>query len=150
MYLSSLCTQTLHTCERVWLHKSKFLGLLQNLNETVKQHLLEYCSSERIHVSLLCVSVTQVPSQTTAWYMLCAFKVFSNSWKSLLYMCCTRSCHQAYSFESGIHKVATEPPDVIERLAGVQPFVLFLLYFKSLWYSKYNFQLVPLQCVMIL
>jgi len=23
-------------------------------------------------VSLLCVSVTQVPSQTTAWYMLCA------------------------------------------------------------------------------
>ena len=31
-------------CERVWFHKSKFLGLLQNLkasNEIAKQRLLE-------------------------------------------------------------------------------------------------------------
>ena len=39
--------------------------------------------------------------------------------------------------KAGLHKVAKEPPDIIEQLAGVQLFVLFLL--QIYWYSEYNF-----------
>jgi len=50
-----------------------------------------------------------------------AFRAFSNSWKSSLYIVVII---RPRSFESRIHKVAIEPP---EWLAGVQIFVLLLL-----------------------
>ena len=62
-----------------------------------------------------------------AWYGLCVFKEFSNSWKSFLYVYCTSSRHQVICFENRIYKVTIEPPDVIEQITGVQLFMLFLL-----------------------
>jgi len=58
-----------HACERVSLHKSKSLGLLQNLKasyEIAKRRLLEYCGSKRIYI-LLCES----SSFTILWLSLC-------------------------------------------------------------------------------
>ena len=55
--------------ERVWLHKSKSLGSLQNLkasNEIAKWRLLEYCGSKRIYV-LPCES----NSFTILWLSMC-------------------------------------------------------------------------------
>ena len=55
-------------------------------------------------------------SETTAWYVLCAFKAFSNSWKSL-YMYGTSSHHQAVHFwkqdSPSCHRISL---DISERL----------------------------------
>jgi len=66
--------------------------------------------------------------ETTAWYVLCAIKALSNSWKSL-YIHCT-SNHQAIRFWN-LKAGFTEPSDTVERFAGVQH--LCCIYFKSIW-----------------
>jgi len=76
-------------------------------------------------------------SATTAWYMLCASKAYSNIWKSFLYIYSTSSPSGHMLLKAGFHKVAKEPPDIIERLTAVQLFVLFLL--QIYWYSEDNF-----------
>jgi len=63
-----------------------------------------------------------------AYYVLCAFRTFCNSWKSFL------QTHTVlvviigpYTCESRIHKVTIELPIIMEGLAGVQLCMLFLL-----------------------
>ena len=113
--------------KRVWLHKSKSLGSLQNLkmsNEITKWCLLEYCSSERIYV------LPFESSSFTILWLLCAvcFRTFCNNWKSFL---CTHSVLVVvvgpYTFESRIHKVAVVLPNIIQGLVGIQLCTLFLL-----------------------
>ena len=67
-------------------------------------------------------------SDTMAQYVLCAFRTFCNSWNSFLYT------HTVliviigpYTFESRIHKVTVELPNIIEGLVGVQLCTPFLL-----------------------
>ena len=53
--------------------------------------------------------------------MLCAFRTFCNSWNSFLYTHTVLIVIVGpYTFESRIHKVAVELPNVIEGLVGVQ------------------------------
>ena len=113
---------------RPWLHKSKSLGPLQNLkasNEIAKRRLLEYCSSERIYI-LPCES----NSFTILWLSLCL--VLSGPFAtagslSCIYVLYQQSSSDHILFESRIHKVAVELPNIIEGLVGVQLCTLFLL-----------------------
>ena len=95
-------------CERVWLHKSKSLGPLQNFkvsNEIAKRHLLEYCGSERIYI---------LPCESSSFMILCAlaFRTFCNSWKSFLYIHVlyqqdSQSCHSSACRSSTLYSVST-------------------------------------------
>ena len=59
--------------------------------------------------------------------MLCAFRIFCNSWNSLHTHTVLVVIVGLYTFESRIHKVAIELPNIIEGLVGVQLCTLFLL-----------------------
>ena len=72
--------------------------------------------------------VSQGTSQNYAWYVLCAFRAFCNSWKSFLYIHTVLVVIAGPCFsESRLHEVAVEPSNIIERLVGVQICMLFLL-----------------------
>jgi len=80
--------------------------------------------SERIYVP-----PCESSSFTILWlYVLCAFRTFSNSWKSLYIHTVLVAIVGPYTFEDRIHKVAVELPNIVEGLVGVQ---LCTLYFKS-------------------
>jgi len=69
--------------------------------------------------------LSQAPSQ---YYCLVCAVYFQDILQQLL-ICpyCTSSHHRAIYFESRIHKVTVELPNIIEGLVGVQLCVLFLL-----------------------
>jgi len=71
--------------------------------------------------------LSQAPSQYYGFYVLCAFRTFCNNWKSL----CTHTVLVVvvgpYTFESRIHKVTIELPNIIQGLVGIQLCTLFLL-----------------------
>ena len=82
--------------------------------EIAKRRLLEYCGSERIYI---------LPCESSSFMILCAlaFRTFCNSWKSFLYIRTVLVVIVGpYTFESRIHKVAVELPNVVEGLVGVQ------------------------------
>ena len=127
--------------KRVWLHKSKSLGSLQNLkmsNEIAKRRLLEYCGSERIYVLPF-----ESSSFTILWLSMCC--VLSGPFAtaespSYTYMHTVLVVIVGpYTFESRIHKVAVELPNIIEGLVGVQLCTLPTSNLSNRWYSKYNF-----------
>ena len=85
--------------EKVWLHKSKSLGPLQNLkasNEIAKRRFLEYCGCERIDI-LRC----ELSSFTILWLSLCLVRSgpFATAGSpSYIYNYCTSSHRQAIDF----------------------------------------------------
>ena len=70
--------------------------------------------------------LSQAPSQYYGFYVLCAFRTFCNNWSL-----CTHTVLVVivgpHTFESRIHKVAVELPNIIQGLVGVQLCTLFLL-----------------------
>ena len=72
----------------------------------------------------MCVKLLQ---ETMAYYVLCAFRTFCNSWKSLYTHTVLVVIVKPHSFESRIHKVTVELPSIIEELVEVQVCTLFLL-----------------------
>jgi len=98
--------------ERVWLHKSKSLGPLQNLkasNQIAKRPLLEYCGSDTIYI---------LPCEAPSYGLVCAlcFQDLLQWLEVLIYTYCT-----------GSHRQAIELPNIVEWLAGVQLCTLYLL-----------------------
>ena len=101
--------------ERVWLHKSKSLGPLQNLKcpmrsqSGVYQNIINVVAKEFYYYSCSYFRVSQVPLrcswiQYVAQYVLCAFRTFCNSWNSFLYIHAVLIVIIGpYTFESRIH-----------------------------------------------
>jgi len=112
-----------------WLHNSKSLVPLQiqNLkasNEIAKRRLLEYCGSERIYT---------LPGESTPsrYYGLVCTLCFQDLLRQLEILIYIRTVLVVivgpYTFESRIHKVAVELPNIVEGLVGVQLCTLYLL-----------------------
>ena len=60
----------------------------------------------------MCVKLLQ---DTMAYYVLCAFRTFCNSWKSFLYTHTVLVVIvKPHTLESRIHKVTVELPNIIE------------------------------------